>query len=114
MSAVDDLLRSESDTDRAALLVVLRLAERLAPEAVHGVSYGVPALLVDGRPLLGLAARRDGLSLYPFSPAALDSVRTDLAGWSVSKGTVRFTPDHPLPAEVLERLIATRLAEIRG
>jgi uncharacterized protein YdhG (YjbR/CyaY superfamily) len=32
----------------------------------------------------------------------------------VSKGTLRFTPDKPVPDEVLERLVRARLAEITG
>ena len=54
------------------------------------------------------------IGLYPFSPAALDAVRDDLAGFSLAKGTVRFTPEQPIPAGVLDRLIAARMAEIDG
>ena len=114
MSAIDDLLRDQPDAERAAMHAVVETAQRLAPDAVHGVTYGVPALLVAGRPLVGLSARSGRLALYPFSPAALDTVRKDLAGWSVSKGTVRFSARQPVPPALLERLLAARLAEIRG
>ena len=30
-----------------------------------------------------------------------------------SKGTIRFTPDHPLPDDVLEDIVRLRRAEIR-
>ncbi len=40
--------------------------------------------------------------------------RDDLAGFSLAKGTVRFTPEQPIPADVLDRLIAARVAEIEG
>ncbi len=114
MSSVDELIRAQPEAERSALLAVVEAAMRLAPDAEQGISYGVAALLVDGRPLVGLAARGAGLSLYPFSPAALDTVREELTGWSVSKGTARFSAAKPLPAGVLERLLAARLAEIRG
>jgi hypothetical protein len=32
----------------------------------------------------------------------------------VTKGTVRFTPDKPIPEAVLERLLESRLREIDG
>lgn len=112
MTALDDLLDVLPDPERDAVAAVVRLAEQLAPTAVRSVSYGVPALLVDGRPLVGLAVRDTRVSLYPFSPAALDTVRGELAGWSLSKGTVRFSAAHPLPPAALERLLSARLAEI--
>ncbi|WP_372592953.1 iron chaperone [Actinotalea sp.] len=114
MSAVDELLDGLPGPERTAVAAVVDLAERLAPSAARGVSYGVPALLVDGRPLLGLAVRGERISLYPFSPAALDTVREDLAGWSTSKGTVHCSAAHPLPTVLLERMLLARLAEIQG
>lgn len=38
----------------------------------------------------------------------------DLAGFSLSKGTIRFTPDTPVPEVVIERMVRLRLAEITG
>jgi uncharacterized protein YdhG (YjbR/CyaY superfamily) len=93
---------------------VVGIARRVAPEAVEGTSYGVPALLVDGKGLLGVRAAGAQLSLVPFSSGAVDAVRDDLAGWSASKGLIRFTVDTPLPDDVVERVVRARLAEIRA
>ncbi|MBU4214706.1 MAG: DUF1801 domain-containing protein [Actinobacteria bacterium] len=93
---------------------VLAVARRLVPDAVDGVSYGVPALIVDGKPLIGVSRSARHLSVVPYSPSALDTVRTELTDYSVSKGLVRFTPDRPVPDQVLSRLVQARLAEIRG
>lgn len=91
---------------------MIDVARAVAPDAVDGVSYGVPALKVAGRPLIGVQAGAKHLSIFPFSPAALASVADDLEGFSLSKGTLRFTPDRPVPDPVLERLVRARLAEI--
>ncbi len=37
------------------------------------------------------------VAVYPFSPAAVDAVRDQLPGARLSKGTVRFTAEAPLP-----------------
>jgi uncharacterized protein YdhG (YjbR/CyaY superfamily) len=50
----------------------------------------------------------------PPLPAAIDAVRAHLEGFSLSKGTIRFTPDHPVPDDVLEQVVQVRLAEITG
>lgn len=92
---------------------VAALARMLAPDAVEGRSYGLPSLLVDGKALIGVSPAAKHLSLVPFSPPAIDAVRADLDGFTASKGVIRFTPDTPLPDEIVLRLIRIRLAEIR-
>lgn len=113
MGSVDDALAGLPPADAAALAHVVAVARRLAPDAEDGVSYGVPALRVAGKPLVGVSRASRHLALYPFSTAAVDAVRDALDGFEVSKGTVRFTADRPLPEDVLVRLLAARLAEIR-
>lgn len=112
MSSVDEAILLVSSPSREVLQHVIDVARRLAPNAEDGVSYGMPALRVAGKPFVAVAATAGHLSLYPFSPAAIDTVRPDLAGYSVSKGTVRFTAEAPLSDDVLERLLRARLVEI--
>ena len=83
-----------------------------APGAEQGLSYGLAALRHKGKPLLGFKAAKDHLAVFPFSPAAVDVVRERLAGYSLSKGTIRFTTDMPLPDDVVRDLVRQRLGEI--
>ena len=112
MSTVDEAIAEVPSPSREVLQHVIDIARRLAPDAEDGMSYGMPALRVAGRPFVSVVAAAKHLSLFPFSPAAIDAVRDDLEGYSLSKGTVRFTAEHPLPDDVVERLLSARLAEI--
>lgn len=114
MGTVAHAIADVPSPDREALQHVVDVARRLAPDASDGVSYGMPALRVAGKPFVAVVAAKNHLALYPFSPAAIDAVREDLTGFSLSKGTVRFSAARPLPDHVLERLLSARLAEIRG
>ena len=114
MSELSDYLDTLAEPDRTAISTVYARARALVPEAEDGVGYGMPALRYRGKPLLSVRQARDHIGLYPFRPAAIDAVRDDLAGFSLSKGTVRFSAAHPLPEDVLDRLILTRKAEIDG
>jgi uncharacterized protein YdhG (YjbR/CyaY superfamily) len=67
-----------------------------------------------GKPLLGFATGAHHLSLYPFSPAAIDAVRDRLPDHALSKGTIRFTADRPVPDDVLTAIVQARAAEIAG
>jgi uncharacterized protein YdhG (YjbR/CyaY superfamily) len=112
MESIDAALAGLAQPEHDALLRVIDIARRLAPDAIDAVSYGVPALKVAGKPLIGVQAAAHHLSIFPFSPAAIDVVRSELDGFQVSKGTIRFTADHPVPEALIERLVTTRLAEI--
>ena len=112
MGSVDDSLAALPPSDRACLQRVIDVARAVAPEAGDGVSYGMAALKLDGKPLLGVVAAARHLSVFPFSPAVIDAVAGRLEGFSLSKGTIRFTPDHPLPDEIIEEIVRLRRAEI--
>jgi uncharacterized protein YdhG (YjbR/CyaY superfamily) len=51
--------------------------------------------------------------VHPFSPEVVDAVRGRLDGFDLAKGTIRFTPDEPIPEDVIRELVALRLAELR-
>ncbi|MFD4674367.1 iron chaperone [Lentzea sp. NPDC058450] len=112
MTDVDDYFASLDASSRDAFARIRVLAEELAPAAEQGTSYGMAALRVRGKPLLGFKAAKDHLAVFPFSPAAIDAVRDQLVGYSLSKGTIRFTADRPLPDDVVRDLVRHRLSEI--
>ncbi|HEX8868905.1 MAG TPA: DUF1801 domain-containing protein [Lentzea sp.] len=112
MAAVDEYFAGLGASDRTAFERVRAEAEKLAPDAEQGTSYGMAALRYRGKPLLGFKAAKDHLAVFPFSPAAVDAVRDRLTGFSLSKGTIRFTADTPLPDDVVRDLVRHRLDEI--
>jgi uncharacterized protein YdhG (YjbR/CyaY superfamily) len=114
MSAMDEYLAGLPPEQRAALARVRAIVEELEPGAEEGESYGMPAFLYAGRPLLGFRAAKKHLSVFPFSPAAIEAVEDRLEGFDLSKGTIRFTPDRPVPDDVLADLVRARKEEIAG
>jgi len=112
MSEVDEYFASLDADARDAFERVRRLAMTVVPGAADGTSYGMAALRHRGKPLLGFRAGKGHLSVYPFSPQAVDAVRDRVAAAAVSKGTVRFTPAAPLPDDVVVDLVRSRMAEI--
>lgn len=109
---MDDYLAGLQPTQKVALERVRAVVARLAPDAEEGTSYGVPAFILAGRPLLGFSAAKKHLSIFPFSPAAIAAVRERLDGYDLGKGTIRFSPDRPVPDDVLEDLVRARKQEI--
>src|SRR5918994_7071792 len=102
MGEFDPYLAGLEKPHRRALERVRGIAIRVAPEASQGKSYGMPALRFAGKPLLGFTASKQHLSIHPFSPEVVAAVADDLAGFSLSKGTIRVTTDRTLPERGLE------------
>jgi uncharacterized protein YdhG (YjbR/CyaY superfamily) len=109
---MDDYLDGLPQEQREALARVRAIVDRVAPDAEEGVSYGMPAFLYAGRPLLGFRAAKKHLSVFPFSPAAIEAVEGRLEGFDLSKGTIRFSPDRPVPEDVLTDLVRAKKEEI--
>ena len=109
---MDDYLADLQPTQKFALERVRAVVAGLAPDAEEGTSYGVPAFLLAGRPLLGFSAAKKHLSIFPFSPAAIEAGRERLDGFDLGKGTIRFSPDRPVPDDVLADLVHARGQEI--
>ena len=112
MGTVDDYLATLPAAERAELERVRDAAFAAVPGLEQGTSYGVPALKHEGKPLLGFHRGKGFLSVYPYSSKAVDAARPYLAGHALSRGTVRFSPEQPLPDAALQALIETRLGEI--
>lgn len=114
MSNVEDYLAGLDQPVRVTLGRVLSAALEVVPEAEQGRSYGMAALRYRGKPLLGFLATKKHLSVFPFSTEVVDAVRDRLAGYDLSKGTIRFTVDTPLPDDVVREVVRLRAGEIAG
>ncbi|WP_275004441.1 iron chaperone [Promicromonospora iranensis] len=112
MDEFTDYIASLDGSVRDAVEHVRARALRLVPDAEEGSSYGMAALRYRDSPLISARATAKHIGLYPFSPPAIEALGSDLAGFSTSKGTIRFTPERPLPDDVLDRLILFRRDEI--
>ncbi|MHA7140211.1 iron chaperone [Arthrobacter sp. CAL618] len=114
MDSLDEAVAALGQPERECLERLIAVARAAAPDAVAGVSYGIPVLKVGGKPLIGVTASARHLAVHPFSPAVVDQVRGRLGDYSLSTGTIRFTPEHPLPATVVVEIVRARRAEITG
>jgi uncharacterized protein YdhG (YjbR/CyaY superfamily) len=112
MGVLADFIAGLEDPERGLVERIRARAVTLVPDAVEGVSYGMPALRYRDSPLVSVMPAKGHIGLYPFSPAVVSAVADELDGFSWSKGTIRFTPEHPLPDALVDRIIVLRRDEI--
>ena len=103
------LARLEPD-QRRALEDVLAVIRKAAPAAEPVISYGIPAFRLNGM-LVGVAASAKHCSLHPMNNTTVAAFAGELAGYSTSAGTIRFTPAQPLPASLIRKIVKARVAE---
>jgi len=109
-AAVDAWLARLPDDQRTALHRLREQIRAAAPGAVETIAYGVPMYYMGTTPLLGFNAFKDHVSLGVGS-ATLDTMRAELDGYDTAKGTVRFSPDRPLPAALVRKMVKARIAQ---
>ncbi len=109
---VEEYLAAVPEPQRRTLSVVRERLRALLPDAQEALSYGVPAFKVDGVAVAGYAPAKRHCSYFPMSGAVLAALADRLTGYDWGKGTLRFPIDEPLPADLIEALVAARLREI--
>jgi len=108
--SIDAYLAALPAEKRAALQKLRRAIQAAAPQAEEYISYNIPAFRLDGKLLVAFGAAAKHCSFFP----GAHPVRThakELTGYGTNKGTVRFAPEHPLPAALVRKLVKSRIAQ---
>jgi uncharacterized protein YdhG (YjbR/CyaY superfamily) len=108
---IDQYLDALEEPKRTTLAGLRQMILEILPEADQGISYGVPAFKVRGKTIAGFAAFKTHLSYLPHSGSVFPQLKDELKGYSTSSGALRFGIDEPLPAPLVEKLIAVRLQQ---
>jgi uncharacterized protein YdhG (YjbR/CyaY superfamily) len=109
---VREFLEALPDQTRQALLDLRETVMSVGPDLDERIGYGVPAFYYKKRALVSYGATSKHCALYVQSPKVVEAHRTDLGDFNLSKGTVRFQPDRPIPTDLLRKLIMARMKEI--
>lgn len=105
---VDDYLAGVPEPSRSALRKVRAAIRAAAPKAVEGISWGMPGYKLGGF-LGGFAAFKDHCSFFPGT--TLEAFREDIKGFTTTKGAIHFTPEHPLPAALIKKIVKARVKQ---
>jgi len=79
-------------------------------ETTEVISYGIPGFRYR-RMLMWYAAFTDHCSLFP-TASVIAELKDDLKKYRVSKGTIQFPVDKPLPAALVSKVVKMRLSKL--
>ena len=110
---IDEYLATLDDPKRGTLEALRRTILEVVPQAEQCISYGMPAFKLQGKAVAGFAAFKHHLSYLPHSGSVLSALGDDLAGYDMTKGSLHFAIDRPLPKRIVKKLITTRLQQLQ-
>ena len=112
---VDAYLAARPPEQRAALQALREKLRALLPDHLECLSYAMPGFRAPGpkgKMVAGYAGFARNCGFYPHSGGIIPRFTADLTGFATTPGAIQFTPDHPIPAALLEKLVRARQAEI--
>ena len=71
------------------------------------ISYGIPAFK-HKKVLVWYAAFSKHCSLFP-TASVIEAFKDDLKGFIISKGTIQFPLDKPLPTALIKKIVKARV-----
>src|SRR4029450_4836245 len=110
---IDEYFARVSADQRIALEKLCKTIRAVAPKVEECIGYGIPAFRLNGRSLVFFGAWANHCSLYPGSSTTLKKFRGDLKNFQITRGTIRFSPDNPLPITLVKKMVKARIAENR-
>jgi uncharacterized protein YdhG (YjbR/CyaY superfamily) len=112
-ATIDAYIAGFPEETQALLEEVRALIHAEAPEATETISYAIPTFDLDGKHLCHFAAFKKHLSFFPTSEGA-EAFAAELERYKGGRGTVQFPYGEPLPTDLIRRMVAHRVEQVRG
>lgn len=106
---VEEYFSTLPPTQKKFLQDLRKMIKKAAPQAEELISYNMPAFRFHGM-LVYYAAYKAHIGFYPVS-SAIKIFKNELAGYAGGKGTIRFPLDKPIPADLINKIVAFRVKE---
>lgn len=106
---VDEYISSFPLDIQDLLQQVRRTIREAAPDAREVISYQIPGFTFRGS-LVWFAAFKNHIGFYP-KASGIEAFKEKLSAYEISKGTVRFPLDKPIPFGLIQEIVRFRVRE---
>lgn len=108
--SVTAYLAAQPPRNRAILQKIRKTIKHSAPEVKERISYNIPGFECNGM-LLWMAGFKNHVSVYPVTAAMERKLKKEIAPYRVSKGTLQFVLDDPVPYDLISEIARIRVEE---
>ncbi len=106
---IDEYVAAFPENVQVILEEIRQAIRESAPDAKEAISYQIPTFKLKGN-LVHFAAFKNHIGFYP-APSAINAFKKELTSYEVSKGTVKFPIDEPIPLELIKKMVEYRVKE---
>jgi uncharacterized protein YdhG (YjbR/CyaY superfamily) len=111
-TTIDEYIAMQPAPTQVLLERVRATIGNAVPDAEECISYGIPAFRFNRRILLYFAGWTEHYSIYPASDRMVTAFEGALDEYRVSKGTLHFSPEKPVPVKLIGRIAKFRAQEL--
>lgn len=106
---IDGYISGFPDEMQELLQKVRNTIRKAAPEATEKISYGIPTFFLNGN-LVHFGGYKNHIGFYPGS-SGIEIFREKLSQYQVSRGTVKFSSDKPIPFDLIIEITKFRVQQ---
>ncbi len=110
MNEVEKYISKFPDETQLLLILIRNTIKEAAPDAVEGISYGMPGYKLNKKPLVYFAGYKKHIGFYA-TPSGHEAFANELKKYKQGKGSVQFPIDQPLPLDLIKRIVEFRVKE---
>ena len=107
--SVDEYIATFPKNIQVILEELRQAVHEAAPEAEEVISYQMPAFKQNGI-LVWFAAFKNHIGFFP-KVSAIEAFKEELSNYELSKGTIRFPLDKPIPLDLVKRMVKFRVKQ---
>lgn len=109
-TSVEEYIGSFPAEVKKRLVQVRSTIKKHAPEAIEGISYGMPAYKTHGKPLVYFAGFKNHIGFYA-TPTGHSAFADELSKYKQGKGSVQFPHNQPIPLDLIASIVDFRVIE---
>ena len=106
---IDEYIATFPKSTQSILEELRQAIRESAPEAEEAISYQMPTFKLNWN-LVYFGAWENHIGFYPTS-SAVEAFKEELSDYEVTKGTVKFPIDKPIPFDLVKKMVRYRVKE---
>ena len=109
IKTIDEYIAACPVSIRKSLEKLRQTILNAAPGAEEGISYQMPVFKQNGN-LVYFGVFKNHIGFFPTS-SGINAFKKELSGYKLSKGTVQFPFERPIPFELVKKILKYRVKE---
>jgi uncharacterized protein YdhG (YjbR/CyaY superfamily) len=111
---VDKHLKKFEFGQRSILQNLREMISDELPTATEVIKYGIPTFLINDVAIIGFDGFKNHNSLFPYSGSTNVLLKTELANYVQTKGSIHFDLEKRFPKPLLRKIIKARISQINS